>query len=188
MNEWKTLSRSVRLRHGRFLVVEEHTVQLPDGWIIADWPWVDTPDYAVVIAFRADGRAPIFRQHKYAIEGVTLAPPGGYIEPGEPPEAAARRELLEETGGEAERWTSLGKYRVDSNRGAGHAHLFLAEGWRQTCDPCADDLEEQELLWMDRIELREALHRGAFKSLAWVALVSLGLDRIAESGAKPVSS
>ena len=42
--------------------------------------------------------------------------PSGAIEPGEAPEAAARRELLEETGCEAGELVSLGQFHVDSGR------------------------------------------------------------------------
>jgi len=60
-----------------------------------------------------------FRQTKYAVTGTTLAPVGGYLEPGENPLSAARRELLEETGHESDHWTTLGSYVVEGNRGCG---------------------------------------------------------------------
>jgi hypothetical protein len=48
---WKTLSRRVVLDYSEFLAVEEHTVELPDGQVIADWPWVITPDYVNIWRF-----------------------------------------------------------------------------------------------------------------------------------------
>ena len=87
-----------RESNGVFLAIEEHTVQLPDGQVIADWPWVVTPDFINVIAVTTDGKFLFFRQTKYSIPGTTLAPVGGYLEPGEDPLAAAQRELREETG------------------------------------------------------------------------------------------
>jgi ADP-ribose pyrophosphatase len=117
----------------------------------------------------------LFRQVKYAVEGTTLAPVGGYLEPGEEPLAAARRELLEETGYRASEWIDLGHYAVDSNRGVGTAYLFLALGARRATEPDEEDIEEHELLLLRRAEVEAALEAGAFKVLPWTAGVALAL-------------
>lgn len=85
MKRWKTLNRELILDYSKFLQVEVHTVELPDGQIIDDWPWVVTPDFVNVIVETVDGRFLYFRQVKYSVEGPTLAPVGGYLEPGEDP-------------------------------------------------------------------------------------------------------
>jgi len=178
MESWKTLSRRVILDHSKFLVVEEHTVELPDGQIIHDWPWVITPDFVNVVAVTRDGLLLCFRQTKYGIEGTSLAPVGGYLEPGEAPLAAAQRELLEETGYEAAEWTDLGRYRVDANRGAGMAYFFLARQAHRVGEPDADDLEEQEMLLLTRDQMQAALDAGDFKLLPWATIVALALRRM----------
>jgi 8-oxo-dGTP pyrophosphatase MutT (NUDIX family) len=178
LQSWKTHSRAEILNHSKFLRIELHTVELPDGRIIVDWPWVITPDYVNIVAVTEEGKFLCFRQTKYAIDGVALAPVGGYLEPGEEPLAAARRELLEETGYEASDWLSLGHYRVDGNRGAGTAHLFLAQGARFTGKITSDDLEEQELLQLSRAEVETALNTGQFKVLAWTAAFALALRHL----------
>jgi ADP-ribose pyrophosphatase len=175
MKPWKTLCRRVLLDLGKFLVVEGHTIQLPDGRVIEDWPWVITPDFANVVAVTPDDRYLCFRQVKYAVEGTSLATVGGYLEPGEAPLAAAQRELLEETGYAASEWIALGQYAVDANRGMGTAYLYLARGARRVAEPEADDLEEQELLLLSRVEMEAALEAGAFKVLPWAAVVALAL-------------
>lgn len=175
MQPWKTVSRRTILNHSKFLTVESHTVELPDGRVIPDWPWVITPDYVIVVAVTRDGEFLCFRQTKYGVEGTTLAPVGGYLEPAEEPLGAAQRELLEETGYEAPEWIDLGHYRVDGNRGAGIAYLFLARGARRVTSADADDLEEQDLLRLSRSELEAALAAGEFKLLPWAAAVALAL-------------
>jgi ADP-ribose pyrophosphatase len=176
MQPWKTLSRRTILNHSKFLVVENHTVELPDGQVISEWPWLIMPDYVNVLAVTEEGEFLCFRQTKYGIDGPSLAPVGGYIEPGEDPLTAARRELLEETGYEASDWISLGQYRVDGNRGAGMAYLFLARGARCVAEPDADDLEEQELLRLSRSEIDVTLAAGEFKALGWATVVALALQ------------
>lgn len=177
---WKTLSRRTVLDSGRFLKVEAHEVQLPDGQVIPDWQWVITPDYINVVAVTEDGDFLCFRQTKYAVEGTTLAIVGGYIEPGEDPLVAAQRELLEETGYRAHEWIGLGSYRVDANRGAGTARFFLARRAYYAQPPNADDLEDQELLLLKRHEVEQALVTGEFKVLAWTANLALALRLVQE--------
>ncbi len=174
-SQWRTLSRTPVLDRGKWLRVEDHTVELPDGRIIEQWPWLITPDYVNVVAITADDRFLCFRQTKYAVQGLTLATVGGYIEPGEEPLPAAQRELREETGYEATDWTPLGQFRVDANRGAGTGYFFLARGARLVAQPIVDDLEEQELLLLTRAEVEKALNSGEFKSLAWTTIIALTL-------------
>lgn len=175
MNSWKTLSRYVLLEHSKFLTVENHSVELPDGRVIDDWPWVITPDFINVLAVTKENEFLVFRQTKYGIDGISLAPVGGYIEPGEDPLSAAKRELLEETGFDASNWVSMGKYRVDSNRGAGEAHFFFALQAEKVEDIDSDDLEEQQLLLLNITELEAALESFQFKVLPWMAIVAMAL-------------
>jgi ADP-ribose pyrophosphatase len=182
LRPWKTLSRRVVCRFNRFLTLESHAVELPDGRRIDDWPWLITPDYANVLARTVDGRFLCFRQPKYAVPGASLAPVGGFLERGEDPLAAAQRELLEETGYSAPAWHALGSTVVDANRGVGTAHFFLALDAQPKCDRRADDLEQQELLLLTRAEIEAALDRGDFKVLAWAAVVAVGLRYLEQHG------
>jgi len=178
MKTWKTISRTPILRVSKFLALENHVVELPDGRVISDWPWVITPDYVNVVAITPDEHFLVFRQVKYGVEGTSLAAVGGYIEPGEDPLLAAQRELREETGCTAEQWQALGCYRVDANRGAGLAYFFLARGAQRVTERDADDLEEQQLLELTRAEIELALFQGEFKVLAWSAVLALALLRL----------
>lgn len=175
MQPWKTISKRLLCQPNRFLTVELHELELPGGKHIANWPWLITPDYANVLARTKDRRFLCFRQTKYAVAGVTLAPVGGFLEPGESPLQGAQRELREETGYEAAQWHALGSSVVDANRGAGVANLFLALDAEAKLPRHADDLEEQELLLLSRADLEAALDRGDFKVLAWVTAIALGL-------------
>jgi ADP-ribose diphosphatase len=175
MQPWKTNARHTVLEKPPYLIVEYHTVELPDGRVIPDWPWIITPDYVNVAAITEEGSFLCFRQMKYGIEGTSLAPVGGFIETNEAPLPAAQRELREETGYEAPEWIDLGHYRVDPNRGAGTGYLWLARGAHKIAEPNADDLEEQTLLHLHRSGVETALARGEFKVLAWAAIMTMTL-------------
>lgn len=179
MEPWRTTDRRVVFRpdDGRFVSIEEHRIELPSGDIIDDWVWIDTPDFVNVVVQTIDNDYLVFRQTKYAVEGTTLAVVGGYVDPGEEPATAARREVLEETGWECSDLHPLGAYAIDGNRGVGTGHLFLATGARPSTDdvPKSDDLEEQELLRLSRDELQTALKEGQFKVVSWSAAVAMSL-------------
>ena len=139
---WETLSRKTILEHGKFLKVENHVIELPNGTIIPDWAWIIIPDAAIVLPVTPEGKFLCFRQTKYAVQGTSLAPVGGMIEENEDPFDAAKRELSEEMGCEASNWINLGSYVLDPNRGIATMHLFLALDARQITSPDSDDLED----------------------------------------------
>lgn len=178
MKPWKTKTRSTILDQRPWLLVENHTVELPDGRLIPNWPWIITPDYVNVVAVTTDERFICFRQVKYGVEGTTLGIVGGFVEEGEEPVNAARRELVEETGYESTDWIPLGSYRVDPNRGVAMGHLYLARQARYVTPRNADDLEEQEILLLTRSEMETALVRGEFKVLAWAASIAFALRQL----------
>jgi ADP-ribose pyrophosphatase len=175
MRQWKTLKKETILDHSKFLKVEKHTIELPDGKIIRDWPWVVSPDYVLVLPLTDRKTLLLFRQTKYAVEETSLAPVGGYLEPGEDALVAAKRELREEMGCEASEWIPLGSYPNNGNHGGGHGHLFLAIHAQKLGEPIIDDLEEMEFVELTIEELEEKLLQGEVKVMGWVAMIAMGI-------------
>jgi ADP-ribose pyrophosphatase len=176
LRQWETLSKETVLKPSKFLTVENHVVRLPDDQIIPDWTWLIIPSAVIVLAVTQDGRFLCFHQTKYAVEGTTLAPVGGMLEPKEDPICAAKRELREETGFVSSDWVNFGGYILDPNRGIATIHLFLAmNAWKET-EPISDDLEDQVLFFLTRDEIEAAYKDGAFKILSWAAVVAMSLN------------
>jgi ADP-ribose pyrophosphatase len=178
MSTWKTLGKKGIYSQPPWLIVEQHAVELPDGRVIPDWPWIITPDYVNVVVQTAEGAFLLFQQMKYGLPELSLALVGGFIEPGESPLAAAQRELLEETGYMAWEWIPLGRFLVDPNRGIAHGSLFLALQAQKVADPVEADLEEQTLMQLSPCDLEKALDEGSFKVLAWATAVALALRKM----------
>src|SRR4051794_41179201 len=86
---------------------------------------VRTPDYVVALAVTPDGRIPLVRQYRPALEGFTLELPAGLSDPGEDPSATASRELLEETGFPTRAIYPLGIAAVDSGRSSTRVHSYF---------------------------------------------------------------
>lgn len=175
MKPWSVLSNTVLLDCSPWLrVIREH-VRLPNGHELTDYYRIETPDWAQVFAVTEDGRVPMVRHYKHGAGVTSLELPAGYLDDGETPDEAARRELLEETGLVAEDWRSLGAFFVDGNRGCGMTHIFLARGARQVSAPTleASEIMEQQHLALD--EVRAAWLGGQFKNLGTLGAVGLAL-------------
>jgi ADP-ribose pyrophosphatase len=93
-----------------------------------------TADYVTILAVSLDGRIPLVRQYRPALEAFTLELPAGLRDPGEEPAVSAARELLEETGFPALAVHSLGTTAIDSSRSSSHAHSFFVRAGEQQSD------------------------------------------------------
>ncbi len=175
MRPWKTIHKSTVLDFNKFLRVEQHSIELPDGKMINDWPWVVSPDYVLVLPVTPRRTLMLFRQTKYAVEGISLAPIGGYLEPGENALTTAKRELREELGCQAGSWVDLGSFPTNGNHGGGRAHLFLALDIFHVGEPIKDDLEDMEPVETTLDVAEQRLFQGEVKVLGWLGVIAMGL-------------
>ncbi len=175
---WKRLRSTLLLDRAPWLRVYADTVELPDGRCIEDFLRVESPEYATIFAVTEDDCALFIRQYKYGPNRVALQLPAGYLEPDEAPEAGAQRELLEETGYEADYWESLGSYVPDGNRGFGRAHFFLARGARYVRPADPGDLEELALQPVQLADVPALLTSGQMAETSPIACVALALARL----------
>lgn len=106
---------------------------------------LETKNWVNVIAVTPEGEALLVRQFRYGTAEDSLEFPAGQVEPGEEPLAAARRELLEETGGEASAWTELGSCHPNPAIINNTCYFFLADGVRITQAIAPDEHEELSL-------------------------------------------
>lgn len=81
-----------------------------------------------VVPLTEKGEAVLVRQYRYPFGRPLLEIPAGKLEAGENPEEAVKRELEEETGAQAERWTDLGDFYPTVAYGSEVIRLYLAEG------------------------------------------------------------
>ena len=92
---------------GKLLHVKRDTVRLPDGKT-ATREYIAHPGAVMIIPRLPDGTLIMERQFRYPLGRIFIEFPAGKIDPGEDPVTTAARELLEETGYTAERWSHIG--------------------------------------------------------------------------------
>ncbi len=175
MTPWDVMSHEVLLDRMPWLRIAVEHVRLPSGHEIEDFHRIEMPEWAQVFAVVEDGRVAMIEHYKHGPRTVSLELPAGYIDPGEAPEAAARRELREETGLDADEMQSMGRFFIDGNRGCGGSHIFVARQARQVSEPhleASEDIAQRRLSFDD---VRAACLDGRIKNIATVAAVGLAL-------------
>ncbi len=178
---WQVLRQKLVLDRPPWLRVFELDVQLPDGRVITDYLRAEAPAYVAIFGVRPDGLIVAIEEYKFGPGRVVLKMPAGIMDPGEDALTAARRELLEETGYEAEGFRLLAVTHDDGNRGMSVGHHFLATGLRQTTRPDAGDLAEVKPLLMTPAELRRALYDGRVATTGAAASIMFGLCALTEN-------
>ena len=138
---------------------------------------LETPDWVNVIALTADTRSiVIVKQHRFGSGAATIEIPGGMIDPGEDPLVAAKRELREETGYTASKWTRLGPVAPNPAFIDNQCHHFLAED--ATLDE-AQDLDAGEdivVTTMTPAEALQAIHSGAITHALVITALAQVMD------------
>lgn len=132
------------------------------------------PGSAFVVALFANGDTVLVRQWRHAWDVSSWEVPAGTFDAGEEAVDCARRELAEETGLVAERFTSLGVIRGAAIL-TGPGHLFLAEGLTESArkpETYEQDMEVLRLPFGDALEAAldgQIVHSGSVAALCRAA-------------------
>jgi ADP-ribose pyrophosphatase len=130
------------------------------------------PGAVVILPLLADGRVCLLRNFRFVLGQTLWEVPAGTLEPGEPPEQAAVRELAEETGYAAARWRNLGVFYPSPGVLSEAMHLFVAQDLTPgPARPEADEqLEPVLVAWDEALRMVTA---GAIHDLKTVAALLL---------------
>ena len=144
-----------RMYSGRIINLDIDTVRFPNG-TIGELEMIRHPGASAVVPFLTDpaGDDPtvlLIRQYRYAAERYLYEVPAGRLDPGEAPDACARRELREETGCQAERVEHLITMYTTPGFTDEKIHLFMATGITRGEDAReADEFIETETMPLSR--------------------------------------
>ena len=114
---------------------------------------------AVMMAVDEKERVLLVRQYRLPARAYLWELPAGRLDPGETPLAAARRELVEETGYRAKRWTKLASYYASPGYVAEKMTVYLASELTAGQATPMDE-EEIECRWFEAGELDRLIEAG----------------------------
>jgi ADP-ribose pyrophosphatase len=149
---WQVLRRET-IYDSPWVRLHRDDVRLPDGSVISGHHVVDFPRPAVcVVPIGDDGRILLIEHYRFITDFTGWEVPAGRIDEDEPLEAAAARELLEETGHVAERLEYLGVYHPAVGSTNATFHVYFGYGLRQM-GQLTDTNEVLQVAWFSPDEV-----------------------------------
>jgi 8-oxo-dGTP pyrophosphatase MutT (NUDIX family) len=125
---WQALDAKYLFRKPPWLVLRHQRFRLPSGREIADYWISEYPPWVNVVAVTATDEVVLIRQYRPGLGDVHYEIPAGVVDQGEDIEAAARRELAEETGYGGGRWSVLTLLSANPALQNNITTTYLAEG------------------------------------------------------------
>ena len=141
---------------GDFLKVHRDVVRLPDG-SQSEREFIRHPGAVAIVALTGAGEVVLERQYRYPMGRELVEIPAGKLEAGEAHLETGKRELLEETGYAAAKWTYLGQVHNAIGYSDEAIELWLATGLEKH----EAQLDEGEFLEVFTLPFDEALAMAA---------------------------
>ncbi|WP_254528956.1 NUDIX hydrolase [Natrinema gelatinilyticum] len=159
---WETCERRVAYSCPGFEIVNE-SVRLPDG-TETEFDYLSEPASVCVLPFTPADDVVCIEEWRQAVSRLNRGLPVGGIEPEDDDlEAAARRELAEETGYEAEGLEPLVTVEPANGIADTLMHFFVAEGCRPTAEQQLDHNESIRPIELSLEELTDAVADGEIR-------------------------
>lgn len=165
--------------------------RLPDGNVFEPFYSFSRKDYVVIVASDCDGNYLCVRQFRQGIKEVTTEFPAGGLERSDGREyraggedsssedalAAAKRELLEETGYRSDEWRHLITIPSNATIADNFAHVYLAKNCRKAGRQALDETEFLNVELHTEQEIQELIRTGGFQQAVHVMAWLLAKDK-----------
>ena len=171
MNQEKwTLLSTQKVFDSKWLSLESRSYKLPSGIVKDDYLHLNRPDYVLVVALNEQNELLVERQYRRGVDDFVYELPAGWIEKGESPIEAARREIVEETGIHAQ---GDMHYEIYPQPGfcsmKAYVCILTASGAGK---PKLDDDEDISAEWLPLDEVRKMVREGKIKDMGFLSALS----------------
>ncbi|MBW4685248.1 MAG: NUDIX hydrolase [Komarekiella atlantica HA4396-MV6] len=181
LKKWKTLKSKMVLDH-RWCKVRQDEIELPNGKIVDDYFVSIKPDVALVLPITSSREIVFVRQYRHAVGGFFLELPAGSFDPTkESAEAAAIRELAEETGYISQEIRKIITLYDKPSKDTNQIHLFIAENVIKTGEQELDITEEIEVVLIPIESVLDKVSQGEISVAGTIAALLLGLQSLTDS-------
>ncbi len=157
----------------RVFSVRTDTAISPRTGVEHDFHIIESRDWVNIIPLTPDRRVVMVKQYRHGSKAMTLEIPGGLFDSGDTPEEAAARELLEETGYQAERWTKIGTTNPNPAIFNNRCYTFLAQEIQKVSDLIPDQTEDIEVALIPLIDIPVLIRTGEIDHAIVIAAFSI---------------
>lgn len=176
LKKWKILKSTMVVNH-QWCKVRQDEVELSNGKVIDDYFVSVRPEVALILPVTSHQEIVLVRQYRHGGGEILLELPAGTFNPDEEsPQAAAIRELREETGYIAEKVTPLSILYDNPVKDTNKIHLFIAQNVIKAGKQELDVTEEIDVVLIPMEAVMEKVTTGEICVAGTVAAIFLGLN------------
>jgi 8-oxo-dGDP phosphatase len=169
---WTVLASRYLFQRPPWLTLRQDHLRLPSGREIPEYWISEFPPWVNVVAVTAADEVLLVRQYRPGLGAVHFEIPAGVVDAADTDlEAAARRELAEETGYGGGRWSPLSTLSANPALTTNLTHAFLAEGVEPRGQPAPDATEDLRLHLVPVSDLPRLIEAGEMVQALHVAPV-----------------
>lgn len=161
MKKWKLLS-STYVSKAPWATLRRDTCELPNGTINDHYYVLEYPNWVNMVGITADNQIIVIKQYRHAAEDILLEIPAGMIEEGEDPQAAAVREMLEETGYAFDQIEEIAVLYPNPATSKNVTYTYLMQGGKKIQGQDLDETEEIDVFLIAIEEAKELLLQNKF--------------------------
>lgn len=156
MKKWEIIS-SDYIHRRPWGTLRSDTVKLPSGFVKKEYYVLEYPSWVNMVAITEDRKILFVRQYRHGAQKIMLELPAGVVEANEPPELAAKRELLEETGYSFDSIEQICELYANPATSGNLTYTYLLRGGKKTHSQQLDDSEDIEIVPLSIEEAKSLL-------------------------------
>lgn len=169
---WKLLNRKTVFT-SKFVTVYEDEVILSNGDIIKDYSLIEKPSIVMIVATDEYDNVLVLHEYKYGTDKIMATLPSGHIKQGESPIAAAKRELVEETGFISESFEEIGTLYDYPTKDIHRVYVVRAINIQKMKETQHENTEEIQFELITKEELKKQVRNKEWQITSSLAALTI---------------